>query len=48
MLHSLHELGVDIEWSDIRGRTPLHLAAQNGHVEVLKAWHELGCDLVHR
>jgi ankyrin repeat protein len=38
----LSKLGVHIQREEAVGATPLHLAAENGHVAVAKALAELG------
>jgi ankyrin repeat protein len=37
--------GADVEESDARGRRPMHMAAEHGHVDVLRTLAELGAKL---
>lgn len=36
-VNSLINAGANINLSDVHGQTPLHIAAQKGYVEVIKA-----------
>ena len=43
-IKELYSQGMDLASSDYDGRTPLHLAAVNGHVEVVKYLVDCGVD----
>ena len=46
LVRLLHDLGANVETpvskGYFEGRTPLWMAAKNGHVEVVRLLHELG------
>ena len=45
MLRILHACGIDMEQADEDGISPVHTAAANGNLDVLKFMHENGVNL---
>ncbi len=45
VIHTLHELKVDINQKDSHGFTPIQIAAQMGKTEAIKAFFQCGVDL---
>ena len=45
MLRILHACGIDMEQADEDGTSPVHIAAANGNLDVLKFMHENGVNM---
>jgi ankyrin repeat protein len=44
-VHSVCELGANVNTANDEGATPVYAAAGEGHVEAIRALHEFGADV---